>query len=106
MLPYPDKTQASFVRRMADYAAASAMSQALYYITEQGKRTLLFDGVGALWTERSERATMRVTLSSSLKPCNFSNLLVDDPGQVGDVGLRLCFVSHLHARCPPRHLLG
>ena len=59
----PCARRRSFVRRMADYSTASAMSQALFgelWSMEGGARTsLLFNGVGTLWTEHSERATLR-----------------------------------------------
>lgn len=63
MLPYPTLSRRGFARRMADYATASAMSQALFgelWCMDGGTRTsLLFNGVGTLWTEHSERATLR-----------------------------------------------
>ena len=63
MLAWPTADRRSFVRRMADYSTASAMSQALFgelWATQEGKRvSLLFNGIGTLWTEHSERATIR-----------------------------------------------
>ena len=63
MLPYPTWSRRGFARRMADYATASAMSQALFgelWRMDGGTMTsLLFNGVGTLWTEHSERATLR-----------------------------------------------
>ena len=50
----------------------SAMSQALFgelWTMESGKRpSLLFDGVGTLWTEHSERATLRSWASAARIP--------------------------------------
>ena len=72
MLPWPTLNKTGFARRMADYSTASAMSQALFgelWVMDQGQRaSLLFAGVGALWTEHSERATLRSWASASRIP--------------------------------------
>ena len=72
MLTWPTRNRTGFARRMADYSTASAMSQALFaelWTTERGKRaSLLFDGVGTLWTEHSERATLRSWASAARIP--------------------------------------
>ena len=63
MLPLPDKSLDGFIRRMADYGMASSMSQALLcelWLEHGGrKETLLCAGLGPLWTEHSERMTLR-----------------------------------------------
>ena len=63
MLPYPGTNLDTFLRKMVDYATASIMSQALFQRLwlrrRNGKATLLFEGVGSVWSEHSERATMR-----------------------------------------------
>eukprot|EP00435_Cladocopium_sp_Y103_P061321 s228_g23.t1 len=63
MLPRPNANLTKFVRRMVDYSTAASMSQALFgrlWLLASGQRcTLLFPGVGLLWSEHSERATLR-----------------------------------------------
>ena len=63
MLPWPDKSCNGFVRKVVDYPIASTMSQALFNEIRMGKgegsKPLLQPGLGVLWTERSERVTVR-----------------------------------------------
>ena len=72
MLPWPTACRTGFARRMADYSTASAMSQALFgelWVMDKGQRaSLLFAGVGTLWTEHSERATLRSWASAARIP--------------------------------------
>ena len=72
MLAWPTVDRRSFARRMADYATASAMSQALFgelWTMDGGQRiSLLFNGVGTLWTEHSERATLRSWAAAARVP--------------------------------------
>lgn len=72
MLPYPTDDKKGFVRRMVNYAGASGMSQALFNSLvheEQGRRRqLLAPGVGLVWTEHSERATMRTWAQAARIP--------------------------------------
>ncbi len=63
MLPMPDEALDGFSRRVASYPAASACSQALFaalHIDGPERRELLMErGVGRLWSEHSERVTIR-----------------------------------------------
>ena len=58
--------------RMASYAAASGMSQALFKEldcpTDGGKEHLMEMGVGCIWSEHSERVTMRTWASAAGVP--------------------------------------
>ena len=62
-LPCPAKDLRGFVKRPASYAIASQCSQALFNSLqceyEGSEVPLLAIGVGVLWTEHSERTTMR-----------------------------------------------
>ena len=62
-LPAPQVGLMRHQRRMASYAAASASTQALFAALtwrDTGvEEKMLVDGVGSLWTEHSERVTMR-----------------------------------------------
>ena len=72
MLPCPGAGLDTFLRKMVDYATASAMSQALFQRLwlrkRNGKATVLFEGVGSTWTEHSERATMRTWAQGARVP--------------------------------------
>ena len=72
MLPWPSRDLASFARRVVDYPIASALSQALFVElkTEVDDRVqkLLFPSVGLLWTEHSERATVRTWAQAARVP--------------------------------------
>ena len=72
MSTWPTANRTGFARRMADYATASAMSQALFnelWAMDRGQKvTLLFQGVGTLWTEHSERATLRTWAAAARIP--------------------------------------
>eukprot|EP00435_Cladocopium_sp_Y103_P017366 s1708_g4.t1 len=63
MLPAPNVKQDGFLPRMVTYPMASAISQvmlsSLWTTSAGAKVTLLFQGVGVLWTEHAERATVR-----------------------------------------------
>ena len=63
MLPWPDKNCSGFARKVVDYPIASTMSQALFNEIRAGKgegaKPLLQPGLGVLWTEHSERVTVR-----------------------------------------------
>ena len=62
-LPCPSRDMDGFVKRIAGYAVASRCSQALFCDLkmeyEDGIVPVLAEGVGLVWTEHSERATMR-----------------------------------------------
>ena len=62
-LPYPSRDLDGFAKKMADYAAASKCSQALFNDLktefEDAVVPLLECSVGLLWSEHSERATIR-----------------------------------------------
>ena len=62
-LPCPSRQMDGFVSRMANYVSASRSSQALFneLKVEWGgeEDQLLVDGLGTVWTEHSERATIR-----------------------------------------------
>ena len=61
-LPCPDHSMERLVNRVATYAMASKFSQALFNdlkIDYGGERSqLMVDGLGTIWTEHSERATI------------------------------------------------
>ena len=63
MLPMPDEALAGFTRRVASYPAAAACSQALFTTLQfdgpDHKVMLMERGIGRLWSEHSERATLR-----------------------------------------------
>ena len=71
-LPCPDRCMEGFRNRMATYAMASKFSQALFndlkidFGGEKG--ALLVEGVGTVWTEHSERATIRVWAEAARIP--------------------------------------
>ena len=62
MLPWPNANKNGFIRKMVD-SIASTMSQALFNEIKirraDQKKHVLKPGVGVLWTEHSERATIR-----------------------------------------------
>ena len=63
LLPLPSPDLESFVRRMANYASTAIMSQALagkLLYEDGGKAEMLLEpGIFSVWTEHSERATLR-----------------------------------------------
>ena len=72
MLPWPDKSCNGFVRKVVDYPIASTMSQALFNEIRTGKgeaaKPLLQPGLGVLWTEHSERVTVRTWAQAARIP--------------------------------------
>ena len=72
MLPWPNKALTGFIRKMVDYPIASTMSQALFNEIKTGKgsekQLLLEPGMGVLWTEHSERATIRTWAQAARVP--------------------------------------
>ena len=71
-LPCPAKDMKGFVKRMATYSVASKCSQALFNdlrcVFDGGVVPLLAVSAGSLWTEHSERATMRTWAEASGVP--------------------------------------
>lgn len=72
MLPWPDKSCQGFIRKVVDSPIASTMSQALFNEIrlgrEEGAKPLLYPGLGVLWTERSERVTVRTWAQAARIP--------------------------------------
>ena len=72
MLPWPDKNCDCFIRKVVDYPIASTMSQALFREIKVGKevdrRSVLEPGLGVLWTEHSERVTIRTWAQAARVP--------------------------------------
>lgn len=72
MLPMPDEFLGGFTRRVASYPAASACSQALFTTLQfdgpDGRVMLMERGIGRLWSEHSERATIRTWASWARVP--------------------------------------
>ena len=72
MLPWPDKSCNGFVRKVVDYPIASTMSQALFNEIrmgkEEGAKHLMHPGLGILWTEHSERITVRTWAQAARIP--------------------------------------
>ena len=72
MLPWPDKSCNGFVRKVVDYPIASTMSQALFNEMrmgkEEGAKHLMHPGLGILWTEHSERVTVRTWAQAARIP--------------------------------------
>lgn len=72
MLPWPNENMSGFARKVVDYPIASALSQALFgelLTNSEGQwQQLLAPGVGLLWTERSERATIRTWAQAARIP--------------------------------------
>ena len=68
-LACPNVALSGLVRRMAKYGMASQMSQALFRELriefEDAEINLLEPGVGTVWTEHSERATLRTWASAA-----------------------------------------
>ena len=69
MLPCPTADMSGFINRMVTYSLASRFSQGTFrnlWTEFEGARVpLLDDGVGTVWTEHSERATMRTWSEAS-----------------------------------------
>ena len=69
LLACPNSSLSGVVRRMAKYGMACQMSQALFkelkVAYEDAEVNLLAPGVGTVWTEHSERATLRTWASAS-----------------------------------------
>ena len=56
-------------RKIANYSAAAAMSQALFKVLETADgEELMLEGVGCLWSEHSERVTLRTWAGASGVP--------------------------------------
>ena len=78
-LPMPSRDLEGVVRRMSHYYTAAQMSQALF--SELGPRgaggevKLLEAGVGTLWTEHSERVTLRTWSAAAGVPDRVMKLL-------------------------------
>ena len=72
MLPWPNSNRNGFIRKMVDYPIASTMSQALFNEITQGKgdqrQLVLKPGVGVIWTEHSERSTIRTWAQAARIP--------------------------------------
>ena len=72
MLPMPDEALGGFSRRVASYPAASACSQALFaalWVDGPGRRELLMErSIGRMWSEHSERVTIRTWASWARVP--------------------------------------
>eukprot|EP00435_Cladocopium_sp_Y103_P049064 s1069_g14.t1 len=72
MLPAPSKDLSGFIKRMASYSLASRCSQAMFkdMMTEfEGARIPLFSpGVGTIWSEHTERATIKTWSSAAGVP--------------------------------------
>ena len=78
-LPMPSKDLEGVVRRMAQYYTASQMSQALFseleVIDDPRRDKMLQAGVGTVWTEHSERVTLRTWAAASGVPDRVMKLL-------------------------------
>ena len=78
-LPMPTRDLEGIVRRMSNYYTAAQMSQALFgeLDTKGGDREikLLESGVGTLWTEHSERVTLRTWSAAAGVPDRVMKLL-------------------------------
>ena len=63
LLPAPNRSLTGFVRKVVSYPVASAMSQALFAGLDHfqgGRRSkLMEESLGTIWTEHSERSTLR-----------------------------------------------
>ena len=79
MLPWPNNNRTGFIKKVVDYPIASAMSQALFNEMTVGKgndrRTVLEPGLGVLWTEHSERATIRTWAQAARIPEDVRKML-------------------------------
>eukprot|EP00913_Durusdinium_trenchii_P028161 g26404.t1 len=79
MLPWPNKARDGFIRKVVDYPIASTMSQALFneLLARPGpeKKNLLGPGLGVLWTEHSERATVRTWAQAARVPEDVRRML-------------------------------
>ena len=78
-LPWPNKARDGFIRKVVDYPIASTMSQALFneLLARPGpeKKNLLGPGLGVLWTEHSERATVRTWAQAARVPEDVRRML-------------------------------
>ena len=78
-LPMPSMDLEGIVRRMCHYYTAAQMSQALFSeleIEDMGRRDKLLEaGVGTVWTEHSERVTLRTWAAASGVPDRVMKLL-------------------------------
>ena len=72
MLPWPNHNLSGFVRKVVDYPIASTMSQALFNELKVGtgkeRCSVLVPGIGVLWTEHSERVTIRTWAQAARIP--------------------------------------
>lgn len=72
MLPMPNRGRDGFARKMANYSGAPAMTQALlcdlWFMDGEVKSPLLRQGIGTVWTEHSERVTMRTWAQAARVP--------------------------------------
>ena len=79
MLPWPTNDRNGFIRKVVDYPIASAMSQALFNEMTVGqvekKKKLLQPGLGVLWTEHSERVTVRTWAQAARIPEDVRKML-------------------------------
>ena len=71
-LPWPNKDCSGFIRRVVDYPIASTMSNALFNELKlrQGEKftSVMVPGIGVLWTEHSERVTIRTWAQAARIP--------------------------------------
>ena len=78
-LPMPTKDLEGIVRRMSHYYTAAQMSQALFselYLKEGGDMLKMMEaGVGTVWTEHSERVTLRTWAATAGVPDRVMKLL-------------------------------
>ena len=72
MLPWPNKGCSGFIRKVVDYPIASTMSNALFNELKlrQGEKftSVMVPGIGVLWTEHSERVTIRTWAQAARIP--------------------------------------
>lgn len=73
MLPCPNRDMDGFAKRMASYAIASQCFQAVFadmkVTMEEGDvERLMYEPVGTMWTEHSERATIRTWAEAAQIP--------------------------------------
>lgn len=78
-LPMPSKDLEGIVRRMSHYYTAAQMSQALFselYVKIAGDSMRMMEaGVGTVWTEHSERVTLRTWAATAGVPDRVMKLL-------------------------------
>ena len=72
MLPWPNRDCSGFVRKVVDYAIAATMSNALcneLKLKQGGKKVpMMAPGIGVLWSEHSERVTIRTWSQAARVP--------------------------------------